>query len=66
MSRRNHSTRRRSYGRRQHEVRERPPGLQSDEPWLSDGELESATDWHAADNGDEGAAYRESFRGFAP
>lgn len=64
MSRRNQSTRRRSYGRRQHEVRERRPELETEDAWV-DTELEAARDWHTPDAADEGGAYGKSFGGYA-
>jgi hypothetical protein len=48
MSRRNQSRRRRTYGRRQHEVRERRPGTAVPADWLDNG---ADTGWSDGDEG---------------
>lgn len=65
MSRRNQSHRRRTYGRRQHEVRERRPDSQPAEGWLAEPELDTNNDWHSADNSEEHAAFGDPYGGFA-
>ena len=60
MSRRNQTRRRRSYGRRQHEVRERRPDDQPAGSWLGDSDTELETEWQSSDAGDDRSAY-ESF-----
>ncbi len=50
MSRRNSSSRRRNYGRRQHEVRERRPSPLTRGDWHVDGTPE---DWSASEMNDE-------------
>ena len=64
MSRRNQSSRRRSYGRRQHEVRERRLEDRPTSAFDGDGEFELGTDWTAPDLGDERGSF-ESFRGYS-
>ena len=61
MSRRNQSRRRRSYGRRQHEVRERRTGPESAD-WTND--TEPREDWLASDNSDETRGYGQAFEGY--
>lgn len=65
MTRRNQSRRRRTYGRRQHEVRERRPDARGDAAWSADGDFTPDTEWHVDDTADERASYGESFGGFA-
>jgi len=64
MSRRNQSRRRRSYGRRQHEVRERRPEARDGEGWLSDSSSEFDAEWRSTDSYDDHASYGESFGSF--
>jgi hypothetical protein len=64
MSRRNQSSRRRSYGRRQHEVRERHTEDRQGSAFPGDGEFELDTDQAVAEAGDERVSY-ESFGGFS-
>ena len=62
MSRRNQSHRRRTYGRRQHEVRERRPDeTRGVDGWLGGTDAESDTDWQTAESLDDRSAYGESF-----
>jgi hypothetical protein len=65
MSRRNQSRRRRSYGRRQHEVRERAPEVRNGDGWLSDSSAEFDAEWRSADSYDDRATYGESFGSFS-
>lgn len=65
MSRRNQSHRRRTYGRRQHEVRERRPDSQPAEGWLAEPELDTNNDWRSADNPEEHVAFGDPYGGFA-
>jgi hypothetical protein len=56
MSRRNQSRRRRTYGRRQHEVRERRPDTRLDSEGLtSDSDFDST--WSASDGADDRGSY---------
>ncbi len=64
MSRRNQSRRRRSYGRREHEVRERRPELRDLAGWNDGADNDDDTGWQAADGVDERASYGETFGGF--
>jgi len=64
MSRRNQSRRRRTYGRRQHEVRERRPEDRAGSVFPGDGQFEIETDWAAAEAVDEHGSY-ESLGGFS-
>ncbi|HWH24357.1 MAG TPA: hypothetical protein VNW68_05620 [Candidatus Limnocylindria bacterium] len=52
MSRGHRSRRRRAYGRRQHEVRERPAEQQP--RWWHDADGAAADDWAPADPGERG------------
>ena len=61
MSRRNQSRRRRSYGRRQHEVRERR--IAPDESGLSH-DLEPRAEWLSSDNGDEPRGFGQGLGGY--
>jgi hypothetical protein len=65
MSRRSQSRRRRTYGRRQHEVRERRPDTRPGETWLGDNGSEFEAEWQAADSIDDRATYGESFGGYS-
>jgi hypothetical protein len=64
MSRRNQSHRRRTYGRRQHEVRERRPEDRGTAGLLGDTETEFDGDWQAPETTDERAAFGDSYGGF--
>jgi len=66
MSRRNQSRRRRNYGRRQHEVRERRPDSRPVGDWSVDPELDGDNGWHPAEPSEERAAYGEALGGFMP
>ena len=61
MSRRNQSRRRRTYGRRQHEVRERRVDVRDTAGLLGDDVGDMDSDWQATDTVDERAGYGESF-----
>ena len=61
MSRRNQSRRRRAYGRRQHEVRERRFFNESVD---LTGEPEPRSDWLPGDNSEEPLGYGPSFGGY--
>lgn len=50
MTRRSQSRRRRSYGRRQHEVRERRPGEAGNPDWLA---TDDESEWRIPDFSDE-------------
>jgi hypothetical protein len=63
VSRRNQTRRRRSYGRRQHETRERRLDSQPGTGWPTDANAEFDADWQTTDGGDERSTY-ESFGGF--
>ncbi|HEY5521404.1 MAG TPA: hypothetical protein VIK08_12170 [Candidatus Limnocylindrales bacterium] len=65
MSRRSQSRRRRTYGRRQHEVRERRPDSRTTDAWLADPELDADNEWHSSDSSDERAVYGDPYGGFA-
>ena len=60
MSRRSQSRRRRTYGRRQHEVRERRP---SQEPGLalSSNDVEPRDGWLSADGGSEQRGFEHEY-----
>jgi hypothetical protein len=64
VSRRHNSSRRKSYGRRQHEIRERQPGKSERDDWAGPTPTE---DWLVVDSEDEHQARRprESFGGSA-
>jgi hypothetical protein len=64
VSRRHNSSRRKSYGRRQHEIRERQPGKSERDDWAGRTPIE---DWLVVDPEDERQARRprESFGGSA-
>ena len=62
MSRRNQSRRRQSYGRRQHEVRERRLDYRPDAGWTRDGDIELESEWQTTDVSDDRAF--ESFGSF--
>jgi hypothetical protein len=64
MSRRNQSRRRRTYGRRQHEVRERRLDARPADGWLGGTAVDGESDWQSAELLDDPAAYRDSFGGF--
>ncbi len=56
MSRRNQARRRQSYGRRQHEVRERRPEGEPEPGWMHEsdaGEFELRDAWQAAERGEQ-------------
>jgi len=61
VSRRNQSRRRRAYGRRQHEVRERRFTYEAAE---LTGEVEQRIDWLPGDNADEPHGYGSTFEGY--
>jgi len=63
MSRRSQSHRRRTYGRRQHEVRERRPDAREATGWLAGTEIDADSDWQATEPGDDRPAF-ESFGSF--
>ena len=64
MSRRNQSRRRRSYGRRQHEVRERRPGNAPPSEWLHAG---GDVGWSDGDEGrDHGGNEHDSYGSHGP
>lgn len=65
MSRRSQSRRRRTYGRRQHEVRERRPTSRADVAWLGDGETDIGEGWQPADVSDEQPGFGDSFASYA-
>jgi len=65
MSRRNQSHRRRTYGRRQHEVRERQADSRPAEGWLTDPELDADSEWHSSDATEERAVFGDRYGGFA-
>lgn len=64
MSRRNQSRRRRTYGRRQHEVRERRVDVRDGSGLLGDDVGEMDAEWQANDTVDERATYGKSFGSF--
>ena len=64
MSRRNQSSRRRSYGRRQHEVRERRVDDRTASAFAGDADREFDTEWTAAELADDRASY-QSFQGLS-
>jgi len=64
MSRRNQSRRRRTYGRRQHEVRERRPEVRDGEGWLSDSSADFDAELRSTDSYDDHASYGESYGSF--
>jgi hypothetical protein len=64
MSRRSQSHRRRTYGRRQHEVRERRTDTRQGTGLLGEGESEFDINWRTTDGADDGAAYGESLGGY--
>lgn len=64
MTRRNQSHRRRNYGRRQHEVRERRDETPPAGAWFSETQSETGTDWQAGE-AEERPTYGESFGGFS-
>ena len=65
MSRRNQSSRRRSYGRRQHEVRERRPDTRPEgATWLDDPDTDFEAGRSAGDSYDDRGAFGESFGGY--
>lgn len=63
MSRRNQTRRRRSYGRRQHETRERRLDYEPGSTLPTDTDAEFDADWQTVDGGDERSTY-DSFGGF--
>jgi len=65
MARRNQARRRRTYGRRQHEVRERQPGERPTDGWQTVSDAEVIADWQGSDGFDERTTYGESFGGFS-
>ena len=65
MTRRNQSRRRRTYGRRQHEVRERRPDSRGDAAWSADGDFDTDAEWHAGDGAEERAPFGDAFGGYA-
>ncbi|HYI22723.1 MAG TPA: hypothetical protein VEX62_08820 [Candidatus Limnocylindrales bacterium] len=63
MSRRNQARRRRTYGRRQHEVRERRPEMTSSDEWSLPTLLDG--DWDVAEGIDQqGRSGGEAFGGY--
>lgn len=64
MSRRNQSRRRRSYGRRQHEVRERRPDSREATGLLGETDTDFDGEWQTTDTFDERASFGDSFGGF--
>ena len=62
MSRRNQSRRRRAYGRRQHEVRERRPSHDPAVGWT--GDATDRDDWLPSDNFDEPRGFGQAFEGY--
>jgi hypothetical protein len=64
MTRRNQSHRRHTYGRRQHEVRERRDESRPAEAWFSETESELDADWQVTDS-DERSSHGESIGGFS-
>ena len=65
MSRRSQSRRRRTYGRRQHEVRERRPDTRGAAGLMGDADPDLDADWQVTDALDERASYGDSFGGFS-
>ena len=65
MTRRNQQRRRRTYGRRQHEVRERRPDSRGDAAWSADADLDNDTEWHVGDGAEERVRFGLGFGGFA-
>ncbi len=63
MSRRNQSRRRRAYGRRQHEVRERRPERSAAADWTTDFEADTRDGW--LPEGEEHATLGEGYGGYA-
>jgi hypothetical protein len=61
VSRRSQSRRRRTYGRRQHEVRERRPDVPPGNGWLGDSDTQFDADWPTGDSVDDRAGYGEAF-----
>ncbi len=62
MSRRNQSRRRRTYGRRQHEVRERRPGTAAPSDWM---DARGDIGWSDGDEGrDEGNNQDDTYEGY--
>jgi len=64
MTRRNQSHRRRNYGRRQHEVRERRDETRPAGAWLNDTPQELDAEWQVSET-DEQPSYGDSFGGFS-
>ena len=64
MSRRNQSRRRRNYGRRQHEVRERRVDQRPESGWLSDAESAHGDGWPATDAIEDHGSFGEPFAGY--
>ncbi len=65
MSRRNQQNRRRSYGRRQHEVRERRLDERPADGVLTDAETDFDADWQPTDTHEEHNAFGESYGAFS-
>jgi len=65
MSRRSQSRRRRTYGRRQHEVRERRPDTRPGESWLVDGDAAVDAEWQTSESTDDRAAFGDSFGSYS-
>lgn len=63
MSRRSQSRRRRTYGRRQHEVRERRPSHESGLGWSND--VEPRDSWLGADGEGEQRGFEHEYEEFA-
>jgi hypothetical protein len=68
MTRRNQSHRRRSYGRRQHEVRERQPDSSPEAGWLRDEIFDDAERRQPGETADETAysSFGDGYGTFAP
>jgi hypothetical protein len=61
VSRRNQSRRRRAYGRRQHEVRERRAGLEPLADWAHD---DGRHEWLSSDGADESRGLDQTYPGY--
>lgn len=64
MSRRNQSQRRRNYGKRQHEVRERRPERNDDLELALDGGMSSDAGRNAVGASEEGTGFNDSLGSF--
>jgi hypothetical protein len=65
VSRRNQTRRRRTYGRRQHEVRERRPDGRDATGFLGEADAELDNEWQGSEALEERTAYGESFGSFS-